>query len=116
MNTAWLLVPAMRRHGYAAEAERIVTGCVELVEKHGFREYYNPLNGEGLAARRFGWSTLLVELLPRTGELRADAEHPPYQGSVRDELLAMGTEAAAETYRRLGHGAAAARGRLPKLR
>ena len=37
--------------------------CVELVERHGFREYYNPLNGEGLAARRFGWSTLLVDLL-----------------------------------------------------
>lgn len=116
MNTAWLLVPALRRHGYTDDAERIVAACVELVEAHGFREYYNPLNGEGLAARRFGWSTLLVELLPRTGELRADAEHPPYQGSVRDELLAMGTEAASETYRRLGEGAAAARARLPKLR
>ena len=33
------------------------------VERHGFREYYDPLTGRGLAARGFGWSTLLVELL-----------------------------------------------------
>ena len=65
INTVWLLVPAMRRLGYASEADRIVASSVELVERHGFREYYNPINGEGLAARRFGWSTLLVDLLPR---------------------------------------------------
>ena len=62
--TAWLLLPALRRAGYDAEADRILAGHVELVERHGFREYYNPLNGAGLAARRFGWSTLLVDMLP----------------------------------------------------
>lgn len=35
----------------------------EAVERDGFREYYNPLTGAGLAAKRFGMSTLLVELL-----------------------------------------------------
>ena len=63
MCTAWLLLPAMRRAGYESEAARILAGHVELVERHGFREYYNPLTGAGLAARRFGWSTLLVDLL-----------------------------------------------------
>ena len=62
--TAWLLLPALRRAGYDAEADRILAGHVELVERHGFREYYNPLTGAGLAARRFGWSTLLVDMLP----------------------------------------------------
>lgn len=40
MNTAWLLVPALRRHGYVAEAERIEESCLELVERHGFREFF----------------------------------------------------------------------------
>ena len=47
MNTAWLLVPALRGSDYESDAERIVTSCIELVERDGFREYYNPLNGEG---------------------------------------------------------------------
>ncbi len=63
VNTAWLLAPAMRRLGYAEEADRVTASFVEVVEHHGFREYYNPLNGIGLAARNFGWSTLLVDLL-----------------------------------------------------
>jgi glycogen debranching enzyme len=94
--TAWLLLPAMRRAGYDAEAARILTRHVELVERHGFREYYNPLNGEGLAARHFGWSTLLVDLLPRPGH---GVELPPDEWPADPTLLgegwAMGREAAA---------------------
>jgi glycogen debranching enzyme len=63
MNVAWLLVPPMRRLGYHADADRIVDSLLRVVERHGFREYYNPLNGEGLAARQFGWSTLLLDLV-----------------------------------------------------
>jgi len=63
VNTGWLLIPAMRRLGYTHESERILASYLELVARHGFREYYNPLNGEGLAARHFGWSTLLVDLV-----------------------------------------------------
>ncbi len=37
------------------------------VARHGFREYYNPLTGCGLAARRFGFATLLVDLLAECG-------------------------------------------------
>jgi glycogen debranching enzyme len=71
VNTAWTLVPALRRLGYADEADRIVASLVTAVERHGFREYYNPLTGEGLAARCFGWSTLLIDLLASpSGERR----------------------------------------------
>jgi hypothetical protein len=63
MPTAWLLVPPMRRLGYVEEADRIVRGLVESVERGGYREYYNPLAGNGMAARDFGMSTLLVDLL-----------------------------------------------------
>lgn len=71
INTAWLLVPPLRRLGYDADADRIVASLVAAVERHGFREYYNPLDGDGLAARGFGWSTLLVDLLPAPGPAAA---------------------------------------------
>jgi neutral trehalase len=67
MNTAWLLVPGMVELGYAGEAERIVRSLEEAVDRHGFREYYNPLSGRGLAARGFGFATLLVDLLAECG-------------------------------------------------
>ncbi len=67
MNTAWLLVPAMRELGYEAEAERVVVGLTRAVRAHGFREYYNPLTGRGLGARDFGFATLLVDLLGPEG-------------------------------------------------
>lgn len=112
MNIAWLLVPALRRYGYDEAADRIVASCVTMIGRHGFREYYNPLNGEGLAAARFGWSTLIVDLLPGVADPGEGRPQAPFTGSVRAELLSMGVEAAAETGRLLGARAVAARQRL----
>jgi hypothetical protein len=63
MSIAWFLVPPMRRLGYIREADRIVESMARAVEREGWREYYNPLTGRGQAARGFGPSTLLVDLL-----------------------------------------------------
>jgi len=63
MNTAWLLVPPMRDLGYTEEADRIVGALAQAAVRDGLREYYDPLTGRGLAARYFGWSALLVDLL-----------------------------------------------------
>jgi glycogen debranching enzyme len=62
VNTAWFLVPAMRELGYEREAARVVDSLSEAALRHGFREYYDPGSGRGIAARNFSWSTLLVEL------------------------------------------------------
>jgi glycogen debranching enzyme len=62
VNTAWLLLPALRDLGYADEARRITQSYAIAARRYGFREYYNPLTGRGLGARNFGWSTLLVDL------------------------------------------------------
>jgi hypothetical protein len=67
MNTSWLLVPVMRELGYAGEADRVVSSLVQAVVRSGVREYYNPLNGDGLAARNFGFATLLIDLLANCG-------------------------------------------------
>ncbi|MGO9959862.1 MAG: MGH1-like glycoside hydrolase domain-containing protein [Solirubrobacteraceae bacterium] len=67
MNTAWLLVPAMRSIGYRRQAEQIL-GSLELaVDRHGWREYYNPHSGRGLGARGFAFATLLIDLFARCG-------------------------------------------------
>ncbi len=63
INTCWLLEPGLRRWGGDEEADRLLGRLTEMVEREGFREYYNPLTGQGLAARNFGWSTLLVDML-----------------------------------------------------
>jgi hypothetical protein len=67
MNTAWLLVPAMNDLGYVTEAQRIVQSLELAVERAGYREYYNPHTGRGLGARGFGFATLLIDLLARSG-------------------------------------------------
>jgi glycogen debranching enzyme len=63
MNTAWLLLPPLRELGYGEEADRVLGALAAAVERHGYREYYNPLTGQGLGARDFGFATLLVDLL-----------------------------------------------------
>ena len=112
INTVWLLAPALRRFGYEDEAERLLNSCLELVERNGFREYYNPLTGDGLAARRFGWSTLLVDAIPGGEAELPPAEATPYEGSLRAELRSMGGEVAGEVRRGLGRRAAQARRQL----
>jgi glycogen debranching enzyme len=67
MNTAWLLLPAMRELGYEHEADRVLASLELAVERYGPREYYNPISGRGLAAQGFGMSTLLVDLLAQSG-------------------------------------------------
>jgi hypothetical protein len=34
-----------------------------MVQKSGFREYYNPQNAFGRGAPDFSWSTILIDLL-----------------------------------------------------
>ena len=63
VNTAWLLVPAMRELGYEQAADHVVSSLAAAALRDGFREYYQPLTGQGLAARGFGWSTLLLEMV-----------------------------------------------------
>ena len=67
VNTAWLLIPPMRELGYNDDADRILRSLAFAVSRYGYREYYNPLTGRGLGAHEFGFSTLLVDLLPHSG-------------------------------------------------
>ncbi len=62
INAAWLLWIGLLRLGYESEAREMVARLVPMVEREGLREYYDPLTGEGLGAREFAWSSLILEL------------------------------------------------------
>ena len=55
-NINWLVADGLRRYGYKAHAEALIEGSLELVEQHGFYEYFNPLSGEPLGAANFSWT------------------------------------------------------------
>ena len=62
INTNWFLVHGLRCHGYWELADTIVAKSQECIERSGFREYYHPYTAEGLGARNFGWSTLILDM------------------------------------------------------
>lgn len=63
MNSNWYLARGLRAHGRGDLAERIEDASVELVQKSGFREYYNPFTAEGHGAQDFSWTALVLDML-----------------------------------------------------
>ncbi len=61
INTNWLLASALEARGFEDAAGRIKRSSLELVRRHGFREFFNPLTGEPGGASDFGWSTLAAD-------------------------------------------------------
>ena len=60
--TNWFLYHALKKRGFAERAERLRKSLSELVRRSGFREYYDPISGEGHGARDFTWSGLLLDM------------------------------------------------------
>jgi glycogen debranching enzyme len=63
INTNWYLSRGLRRHGRSDLAAVVEDRSALLVEEHGFREYYNPLTGEGGGAHDFSWTALVLDML-----------------------------------------------------
>lgn len=62
LNINWFLSRGLRSHGYHEIADRIASTSYKLVERAGFREYYNPHTGAGYGARDFGWSSIILDM------------------------------------------------------
>jgi glycogen debranching enzyme len=58
----WFLFHALRKRGFDTRAERLRRSLCALIEMSGFREYYDPISGEGHGARDFTWSGLAVDM------------------------------------------------------
>jgi hypothetical protein len=65
MNTNWYISRGLRRHGRADLARHIEDRSATLVERSGFREYYDPFTGEGHGAHDFSWTALVLDMLDR---------------------------------------------------
>lgn len=63
VSTSWFVMRGLLQHGFVDEAKHITGRTRELVERGGFREFYNPYTGEAYGAPGFGWSTLLIDML-----------------------------------------------------
>ena len=63
VNTNWYLARGLRRHGRPDLARRIEDATAALIERWGFREYYDALTGEGHGAPDFSWSAVILDLL-----------------------------------------------------
>ena len=61
----WFLYHALRKRGFDDGAARLRRSLWQAIEKSGFREYYDPFNGEGHGAREFTWSGLRVDMPPQ---------------------------------------------------
>ncbi len=55
----WLMHQGLLRYGYHDLAESLRMQTLALIERHGFREYYDPRDGSPLGAKDFAWSAAL---------------------------------------------------------
>lgn len=58
----WMVIKGLRRYGYAEEADSLKRQSRQLIEKSGFREFYNPFSGVGYGAKDFIWGGLLLDM------------------------------------------------------
>ncbi len=59
----WFVFQCLYYRGFKKEAHKLSSTIKQLVKQSGFREYYNPLTGEGHGAPNFTWSGLVVDML-----------------------------------------------------
>ncbi len=60
MNTNWLIIDGLRRYGFTTHAEALVESSLELVERGGFYEYFDPVSGSPLGSADFSWTAACV--------------------------------------------------------
>ena len=68
ININWMIIDGLRRNHRPEEAERLKRSTLEVVRqaapKHGFYEYYSPIDGTVAGAPDFGWTAALtIDLL-----------------------------------------------------
>ena len=58
----WFIYKGLLNYGFSDIAKQIQQSSINLIEKSGFREYFNPLTGEGLGAKNFTWGGLVLDM------------------------------------------------------
>jgi len=64
VNTNWMIIDGLKRCGFSEHADALRESTLELVERSGYYEYFNPLTGEPAGAPNFSWTAALtIDLL-----------------------------------------------------
>ena len=58
----WFIYKGLLNYGFNDIAKKIKKSSLELLQKSGFREYFNPFTGEGWGAHNFTWGCLIVDI------------------------------------------------------
>lgn len=56
----WFVIEGLRRYDYNDLADAIQSDTLELLNRSGFREYYDPRDGSGCGSTDFSWSAALA--------------------------------------------------------
>ena len=59
----WFLYHSFMANGFEKDARRLLQSMKDLIEKSGFREFYNPFSGKGYGAKDFTWAGLVVDMM-----------------------------------------------------
>lgn len=63
INLNWILYKGLQQYGYNEIADRVKKDSIELIEKYGFHEYFDPRKGvkdnAGYGGNNFSWSAAL---------------------------------------------------------
>ncbi|MFC0594752.1 trehalase family glycosidase [Thermus composti] len=60
INVNYLVAEGLKDYGFLSLAERLKADALALMEREGFREYYDPLTGQGRGGEAFSWSAALA--------------------------------------------------------
>jgi len=58
----WFIYKGLINYGFFDIAKQIRESSVSLIEKSGFREYFDPNTGEGFGAKDFTWGGLVLDM------------------------------------------------------
>jgi hypothetical protein len=60
ININWFLMHGLEAYGYKEHAQRLRRTIVDLCQREGFHEYFDPTSGDGLGSILFSWSAALL--------------------------------------------------------
>lgn len=72
VNTNWMVVHGLVDTGFADPAAQLTRQTLDLVKRSGYREYFNPLTGQGYGTGSFSWTAALtIDLAEATDDAHA---------------------------------------------
>ncbi len=66
VNIVCLIICGLYRHGFKAEADRLLVKLLQMIADNGIHEYFSAKDGRGAGAKNFSWTaSLVIDLILR---------------------------------------------------